>query len=89
MARSRTGVAVVAALVGVAAGVALARTRQRAHRHELFDPRAWRRLGALAWLERNGGSTALPLLRDYVAWERQPQLRARATRVLRDLERAA
>lgn len=76
-------------MVGAAAGLWLVRTRQRSHRRDLFDPSAWRRLGALGWLERTGDPGALPLLRDYLAWEPRAALRSRAGQVLRTLERAA
>lgn len=74
---------------GAIAGFWLARERQHATQRDLFDRSAWRRLGALGWLERTGDTTALPLLRDYLAWEQRPVLRARGERVLRTLERAA
>jgi hypothetical protein len=46
-------------------------------------------MAALGWLERHGGEAAVPLVRDYLAWEPQAALRARASRVLRKLETAA
>ena len=92
MIRRRTSVATTvlgAALVGLAGGVLLSRWMHRANRAELFDRSAWRRLAALGWLERHGNETAVPLVRDYLAWEPQASLRARASRVLRKLEAAA
>jgi hypothetical protein len=78
-----------AAMVGLAGGVLLSRWMHRVNREELFDRSAWRRLAALGWIERHGGEAAVPLVRDYLAWEPQAALRARATRVLRRLEEAA
>ena len=75
-----------AALAGLAGAILLARARHGTHRHNLFSPRATRRFAALGWLEHRGDPGALPLLRDYVAWERLPLLRTRATRLLRTLE---
>ena len=92
MKRRRTGTAatvVGAALLGVAGGVLLSRWMHRVNREELFDRSAWRRLAALGWLERHGSESAVPLVRDYLAWERQPALRAKASQVLRKLEAAA
>ena len=73
--------------MGLAAGWWLARSHDRAHRHQLFAASSWRRLAALGWLESHGDSSALPLLRDYLSWERQPTLKTRAQRVMALLER--
>lgn len=78
-----------AAAVGLAGGWLLAQGHDRANRRELFAPAAWRRVAALGWLERHGDATALPLLRDYLAWERQSALRDRARRVIGWLEAGA
>lgn len=78
-----------AAMVGVAGGLLLSLGHQSANRHELFDRRPWRRLAALGWLERSGDRSHVPVLRDYLRWEPQPLLVARAQRLLRDLEVAA
>jgi hypothetical protein len=78
-----------AATVGLAAGWLLARGHDRVHRRELFAARAWRRVAALGWLEQHGDASALPLLRDYLAWEPQAALRSRARRVMGWLEAAA
>jgi hypothetical protein len=78
-----------AALLGVAGGVLLSRWLRQVNREELFDPSAWRRMSALGWLERHGTEAAIPLVRDYLAWEPQAALRARASLVLRKLETAA
>ena len=82
-------VALGAAMVGLVGGALLSRWMHRVNREELFDRSAWRRMAALGWLERHGGEAAVPLVRDYLAWEPQAALRARASRVLRKLETAA
>jgi hypothetical protein len=85
----RAGLFAASVGLGVAAGLAMARWRHGATRRDLFDRSAWRRLGALGWLERRDDPAMLPLLRDYLAWEPRPELAARASRVVRRLERAA
>jgi hypothetical protein len=45
-----------------------------------------RRLGALGYLAGQTGVDTIRLLRDYLAWERQPVLRRRAQAILRGLE---
>ena len=71
---------------GAAAGWVLAQRRLTFHRHDLFNPRPMRRLAALGYLAGQGGVETARLLRDYLAWERQPMLRRRAEAILRRLE---
>lgn len=78
-----------AALVGVAGGWLLARRHDRSHRRELFASRAWRRFAALGWIGTEGDVEMLPLLRDYLAWERVPALQQRARRIVASLEAIA
>lgn len=73
---------VAATLVGVAGGWLLARTHDYVQRKDLFARYPWKRFAALGWLEREGDATAIPVLQDYLAWERSPALRARARRVI-------
>jgi hypothetical protein len=80
---------VVAAAVGIAGGWLLAQSHDTANRHGLFARSAWRRFAALGWLERHGDAEAIGVLRDYLAWERQPTLRARGRSVLAALEAGA
>lgn len=93
MSRRSTGGVVLAvlgsAVLGAAGGWLLAGSHNRAHRQELFARSSWRRFAALGWLERHGDAGALPLLRDYVAWEREPMLQRRGRRVLARLEVSA
>jgi hypothetical protein len=74
------------AMVGAAAGWVLAQRRLTFHRRDLFSARPMRRLAALGFLAGQGGVETVRLLRDYVAWERQPVLRRRAETILRRRE---
>jgi len=71
---------------GALAGWMLAQRRFATHQRDLFSPRPLRRLGALGYLAGQSGVDTVRLLRDYVAWERQPVLRRRAQAILRGLE---
>ncbi len=70
-----------AAATGIAAGWWLARSHDRAHRTQLFSRSPWRRFAALGYIENEGTPESLALVQDYLAWEPQPALRARARRV--------
>ena len=78
--RSRTWVFVSGILAGAAGGWLLAQQRFSYHRRDLFSPRPLRRLAALGYLAGQDGVDTVRLLRDYLAWERQPMLRRRAAR---------
>jgi len=78
-----------AAVLGLAGGWVLARSRHTANRHGLFSSSAWRRFAALGWIERHGDATVIPVLRDYLAWERHTPLLARGRKVLAVLETGA
>ena len=71
---------------GAVAGWMLAERRLATHQRDLFSPRPLRRLGALGYLAGQTGVDTIRLLRDYLAWERQPVLRRRAQAILRGLE---
>jgi hypothetical protein len=73
--------------VGAAAGWVLAQRRLTFHRRDLFSPRPMRRLAALGYLAGQGEAETAQLLRDYLAWERQPMLRRRAEAILKRLVR--
>lgn len=73
-------------LVGAVGGWILAQRRFANHRRDLFSPRPLRRLAALGFLAGQGGVETVRLLRDYLAWERQPMLRRRAEALVRRLE---
>lgn len=85
--RARRAVVIgMAAAAGLALGWMTAGARERRHRGRLFSPSPLRRLAALGWLERQASPSTLHLLRDYLAWERQPMLRRRASRLVRRFE---
>lgn len=90
MSRSPSGVTLFAgaALLGLAGGWLLAQRHDRLHAGDLFADAAWKRFAALGWLEREADPEALPLLQDYLAWERTPTLRHRARRLMHALEAA-
>ena len=56
-------------------------------RRELFSGRPFRRYMALTYLRTRGDVETARLLREYVAWERNPTLRKRAERIMRGVER--
>jgi hypothetical protein len=74
------------ALLGIVLGWAAAGLQERRHRGGLFHPSRFRRLAAIGWLESEASAASLPLLRDYLSWERHPLLQRRANRLLRRLE---
>jgi hypothetical protein len=84
--RSRTWVFVGGIVAGAAAGWLLAQSRFSYHRRDLFSPRPLRRLAALGFLAGQDGVDTVRLLRDYLAWERQPMLRRRAEAIVRRME---
>ncbi len=84
--RSRTVLFAGGLGAGAVAGWMLAERRLATHQRDLFSPRPLRRLGALGYLAGQTGVDTIRLLRDYLAWERQPVLRRRARAILRGLE---
>jgi hypothetical protein len=84
--RSRSLVVFGAALVGATMGWLAVQRHIGRHRADLFSPRPLRRLSALAHLAGQGGTDTVRLLRDYLAWEREPMLRRRAGHIARHLE---
>lgn len=77
-----------AALLGLAGGWLLAQRHDRIHSEDLFADAAWKRFAALGWLEREADPESLPLLHDYLSWERTPTLQQRARRLVHALEAA-
>ncbi|MGH3991344.1 MAG: hypothetical protein ACRDSN_02640, partial [Pseudonocardiaceae bacterium] len=73
-------------VVGAVAGWVLAQRRLTFHQRDLFSPRPLRRLAALGFLAGESGVDTVRLLRDYLAWERQPILRRRAEAIVRRME---
>lgn len=75
-------------LGGFVAGFALWSRQQRADRQSLFSRNPLRRLAALGYLRAQADEQTVSLLREYLAWEPKPELRRRARRVLRRVERS-
>jgi hypothetical protein len=73
-------------VMGALAGWMLAQRRFSIHQRDLFSPRPLRRLAALGFLAGQTSVETIRLLRDYLAWERQPVLRRRAEAILRGVE---
>jgi hypothetical protein len=84
--RSRGWLFVGGLVTGMTAGWFLGQQRFSYHRRDLFSPRPLRRLAALGFLAGQDGVDTVRLLRDYLAWERQPMLRRRAEAIVRRME---
>jgi hypothetical protein len=84
----RTGVKVglLAGVLGLVAGVGLAQHSISRYRRALFSARPLKRLSALGYLSAHPTVETVRLLRDYIAWERQPMLRRRAEALVRRME---
>jgi len=83
---ARTSLAAVGFVGGVAAGTLLWARMQRAHRHDLFSSSPLRRVAALGFLRGRPTVSTARLLREYVAWERNPVMRQRGAKILRGVE---
>ncbi len=84
----RRDYALVGFLTGLMAGAVAWSTAQHAYRRDLFSRHPLRRFAALGHLAGRPSVATAHLLREYVAWERRPTLRARGVRLLRDVEQA-
>ena len=84
--RSRAWVFAGGMMLGLTGGWLLAQQRLTYHRRDLFSPRPLRRLAALGVLAGQNEVETVRLLRDYLAWERQPMLRRRAEAIVRRME---
>lgn len=73
---------------GFLAGFAFWSRQQRTDRQRLFSRNPVRRLAALGYLRAKEGEQTVTLLREYLAWEPKPELRRRARRLLRRVERS-
>jgi hypothetical protein len=70
-------------------GVLFVRDQMSRHRRDLFSSRPLRRLAALGYISSGPPSVdAIRLLRDYIAWERQPLIRRQGVQVLEKMERS-
>jgi hypothetical protein len=84
--RSRGWLIAGGAVLGLTGGWLLAQQRLTYHRRDLFSPRPLRHLAALGFLAGQNQVETIRLLRDYLAWERQPMLRRRAEAIVRRME---
>jgi hypothetical protein len=84
--RSRAWLFAGGLAAGAMGGWLLAQRRLSIHQRDLFSPRPLRRLAALGFLAGQGSVETVRLLRDYLAWERQPVLRRRATAIVKRME---
>jgi hypothetical protein len=75
-------------VTGLLTGALAWSTAQHAYRRDLFNRHPLRRLAALGGLASQPSLATAQLLREFIAWERRPALRARARRMLRDVEQA-
>jgi hypothetical protein len=80
--------AVAGFLAGLLAGALVWSGAQHTYRRDLFSRHPLRRFAALGHLAGRPSVATVQLLREYVAWEQRPSLRARAVRMLREAERA-
>lgn len=81
------GFVLLFAALFAALGTFLVRDQIKRSRRNLFSPHALRRLAALRYLARVPASVdAVLLLRDFIAWERRPLLRRRASALLARME---
>lgn len=78
----------VGVIAGLIVGAVAWSGAQHAYRRDLFSRHPLRRFAALGHLAGRPSVATVQLLREYVAWERRPSLRARAVRMLRQTERA-
>lgn len=83
-----TGIGMLVAAAAGLLGVLFVRDQMSRHQRDLFSTRPLRRLAALGYIAgRPPAVESVRLLRDFVAWERQPLIRSRAIQVLARLER--
>ena len=80
--RTTSGYAAIGFVSGVACGALLWTRMQHRYRKDLFNRRAIRRLAALSYLRARPSLSNTRLLREYVAWEKNPLLRQRGFAIL-------
>jgi len=89
MSRSKNpGLALLGFATGLLAGAVAWSAVQHAYRKDLFNRHPVRRLAALGHLAGRPSVATAHVLREFIAWERAPRIRAHAKRVLRDIEQA-
>lgn len=74
--------------IGLFSGALAWGTVRHTYRRDLFNRHPLRRFVALGHLSNNPTVATAQLLREFIAWERHPSLRARAVRMLKDVEQA-
>lgn len=83
------GIGLLVAAAASALGVLFVRDQMSRHRRDLFSTRPLRRLAALGYISGAPPSVdTIRLLRDYIAWEKQPLIRRQAVQVLEKMERS-
>ena len=81
------GITVLAAAAAGAIAALIIRDQITRHQRDLFNPRALRRLAALAHVSKEPASVdMIRLLRDFVAWEPRKMLRERAAAIVERME---
>ena len=75
-------------LGGFVAGFALWTRQQRVDQQSLFSRNPVRRLAARGYLRSQADEQTVTLLREYLAWEPKPELRRRARRLMRRVQRS-
>ena len=83
---TRTRLASIGFLGGLAAGLVVWGVQVERSRRDLFSRNPIRRLAALGYLGGQPGLETARLLTDYVRWEARPALRKRGQHLLRRME---
>jgi hypothetical protein len=73
---------------GLAVGLIVWSQQTHRYRRNLFSTQRWRRMAALGYLRGQRSARNVRLLRDYVEWERNPDLRRRGQTILRRMEKS-
>jgi hypothetical protein len=73
---------------GLAMGLVVWSQQTHRYRRNLFSAHRWRRMAALGYLRGQRSARNVRLLRDYVEWERSPDLRRRGQTILRRMEQS-
>ncbi len=71
---------------GIACGALAWSHLQQQYRRDLFSRHPLRRFAALSYLRSRPSMGTVRLLREYIAWESTPVLRARGVKLMRHVE---
>ena len=85
--RKKTRLVAYGFLGGFAAGLFVWSREQHARKRDLFSTRPMRRFAALSYLRGQRTPETASLLKDYIRWEKRPDFRKRARRLLDRVER--